>query len=144
MKNRSLLFVLVLISAVLLVVSCGGREKPEGETWLGQSTETAPTGTQPDVAAGTTIIVMLQDGAIAVREEAVPPGPIVFTIENRGTEVHNIFLEGPGVQRAADRSVAPNETTSLDATLAEGSYVMYCPMLDHREKGEEVTINVAR
>jgi uncharacterized cupredoxin-like copper-binding protein len=142
MKQRSVFVLLVMLVTALFVSACRGGEQPEG-AWLEPRTDTSlTTEPEPEVAAGATVIVMLQDGLIAAPDEPIAPGPVVFTIENRGTEVHNLFIEGAGVDRAADAPVSPGETTSLDARLEAGTYTLYCPILDHRTRGEEVQMTV--
>lgn len=105
---------------------------------------TATTEPEPEIAAGATAIVMLQDGTIAVPEGPLAPGPVVFTVEDRGTEVHNLFIEGQDADRAAEEPIAAGESTTLDVTLEPGEYTLYCPVLDHRTRGEEAKITVTR
>lgn len=104
----------------------------------------SPGGTAlvPDVAAGTTVLVMLEDNSIAVREQAIPPGPAVLTIENRGSETHNLFVEGEGISRAADTPIAENGSGTLDVTFRPGTYTLYCPIGEHRTRGESVTVTI--
>jgi plastocyanin len=159
--KRSLIAVLLFALA-----ACRGETDAEKKTtWLGtpnptdSSTTTAgdtgatasathpgsPGGAAivPDVDAGTTVLVMLNDNSIAVREQAIPPGPAVLTVENRGTEPHNLFIEGPGVSRAADSPIAEKGSATVDVTFTAGTYVLYCPLADHRQNGEQVQVTVA-
>lgn len=156
-----------LIAVLLFAVIACRQETAEEKktTWLGtpnptdSATATAgdtaatasathpasPGGTAlvPEVDAGTTILVMLNDNSIAVREQAIPPGPAVLTVENRGTEPHNLFVEGPGVSRAAGSPIAEKGSATVDVTFAAGTYVFYCPLSDHRQNGEEVRVTIA-
>lgn len=143
--------------SMLVAAACGSDEKPE-ETWLGtpqpESTTAAstahathpasPGGTAivPEVAAGTTVLVMLNDNSLAVREQTIPPGPAVLTIENAGTQVHSLHIEGPGIQRAADDTIPAAGSGNLEVTFQRGTYTLYCPIADHRQKGEEITIQI--
>jgi uncharacterized cupredoxin-like copper-binding protein len=104
----------------------------------------SPGGTAlvPEVVAGTTVLVVLEDNSIAVREQAIPPGPAVLTIENRGSELHNLFVEGEGIGRAADNPVPENGSGTLDVTFRPGTYTLYCPIGEHRSRGEQVTITI--
>jgi hypothetical protein len=63
-------------------------------------------------------------------------------VENRGTGVHNLFVEGQGISRAAGDNIDAGGSTSVDVNFTAGTYVMYCPILDHRTKGEEVSVTV--
>jgi hypothetical protein len=112
------------------------------------ATATAPgspggTAVVPDVVSGTTVVVLLQDGHIAVQGQAIPPGPAVLTVENAGTKVHNLYIEGEGISRAAGDTIPPKTTRSVDVVFKPGTYTLYCPVLDHRKNGEQETITIA-
>lgn len=152
--------------AILLLAAVACREETAEEkktTWLGTPNPTAtstatdtsatagatnpgsPGGTAvvPEVDAGTTVLVMLNDNSIAVQEQSIPPGPAVLTVENRGTDTHNLFIEGPGVSRAAGSPIAEKGSATVDVNFSPGKYTLYCPIADHRQKGEEATITIA-
>jgi uncharacterized cupredoxin-like copper-binding protein len=158
MKHRSLVLAFLLIS---LVAACK-QETPESTTTSGGSatgtgtaldtTETAsathpgsPGGTAlvPDVAAGTTVLVMLNDNSIAVREQSIPAGPAVLTIENRGSDVHNLFVEGPGLNAAAGDAIPETKSATMEVNFQPGTYTLYCPIGDHRKNGEQVQVTIA-
>ncbi len=153
---------LLLLSAVLVLGAC--RETPEEkkETWLGtpepgattaENSDTAtgthpasPGGTAlvPSVAAGTTVLVMLNDNSIAMPQQSIPPGPAVLTVENRGTDVHNLFIEGPGVNKAAGDAIPEGKSATVEVNFAPGTYTFYCPIGDHRTaNGEQVQVTIA-
>lgn len=142
---------ILLAIAIMAVAACRSENDKDG-SWLGTSTQDeathpgSPGGTAvvPDVSAGTTVMVLLEDRRIAVRESAIPPGPAVFTVTNGGSELHNLYLEGPGVQKAAGGPIAENGTQTVSAVLQAGTYTLYCPILDHRERGEQTTFTVRR
>ena len=96
----------------------------------------------PDVDAGTTVLVMLTEGSIAVREQSIPPGPAILTVENRGKEVHNLFIEGQGISRAAGDTIAEGSSSTVDVEFKPGTYTLYCPVLNHREQGEQTTLTI--
>lgn len=157
MKQRSL-FILTTLAAVSLVLSVAcNREQPD-ENWLGTSTDPTATATAsathpgspggtalvPEVASGTTLIVVLGDGSIGVQDESIPPGPAILTVENRGTQLHNLFIEGEQINRAAGDPIAAGGSSTVDVMLRPGTYTLYCPVLDHRQKGEEKQITVSQ
>ena len=98
--------------------------------------------TPPETEAGTTLLVTVNDGHIATRESAIPPGPAVLTVVNAGQEVHGLHVEGPGVKGALDESIGPNGTGTMSVTFQNGEYTFYCPILDHRKEGETLTITI--
>lgn len=142
---------LLLTSLLVLAIACGNRESATdtAATLDTASTDSAthpasPGGEAlvPEVDSGTTVLVMLSDGSIAVREQSIPPGPAILTVENRGTGVHNLFVEGEGISRAAGNNIDAGGSASVDVNFKAGNYTMYCPILDHRQKGEEVQVAV--
>lgn len=158
-----------VLAALLLVAALACRQESAQDkktTWLGtpNPTDSAAASTAgdtaatasathpaspggaavvPDVDSGTTVLVMLNDNSIAVQQQAIPPGPAVLTVENRGTEPHNLFVEGPGVSRAAASPIAEKASATVDVTFSAGKYVFYCPLSDHRQNGEQVEVTIA-
>lgn len=104
----------------------------------------SPGGTAvvPDVTSGTTVIVIVTEGSVGVREQSIPPGPAVLTVENGGKEMHNLFIEGEGMSRAAGDPIAAGGTQTVEVNLKPGTYTLYCPLLNHRELGEQTQITV--
>ena len=96
----------------------------------------------PDVASGTTVVIVVSDGSVAVQGQAIPPGPAVLTVQNGGTQQHNLVIEGEGISRAAGDVLEAGGTQSADVIFNPGTYTFYCPVLDHREKGEQTTITI--
>ena len=96
----------------------------------------------PDVTAGTTVVVTLNDGHIATRESAIPVGPAVITVMNAGKEVHGLHVEGPGVQAALEGTLGAGQSGTINATFQKGTYELYCPVLDHRKAGETLTVTI--
>lgn len=96
----------------------------------------------PDVAAGTTVVMVVREGSVAFEGQSVPPGPTVITAQNAGTQKHNLFIEGEGIARAVGEVMDPGGTQTTDVVLKPGTYTFYCPLLNHRENGEQTTIVV--
>lgn len=130
---------------MLLLAACGGEDK-DGEAWLdpaASGTSTMPDAvTPPDTDAGMTMVVTINDGHIAAAEASIPVGPAVLTVMNAGAELHDLHVEGPGVNRALDEPIDANESGTMAVTFQEGTYTMYCPILDHRQKGETLTMTI--
>jgi plastocyanin len=130
------------------------------ETWLGTTTDTTGTGTAtadathpgspggtaivPDVDAGTTVLVVVSENSLGVETQSIPAGPAVITVRNGGTALHNLHIEGEGINRAAGDSIAQGGTATLDVVFKPGTYTLYCPILNHRENGEQATITIAQ
>lgn len=140
----------ILLLAACKQESAADAENPIAAPVVQSETDSAahpgsPGGTAivPDVSAGTTVLVVVTEGSIAAKQQALPPGPTIFTVQNGGTELHNLFIEGQGISRAAGDNLEAGKTTTLDVVLESGTYLLYCPILDHRDKGESTQITVS-
>ena len=96
----------------------------------------------PDVSSGSTVVVVLMEGSVGVQAQSIPAGPAVLTVENRGKEVHNLFIEGEGISRAAGDTIAEGSSSTVDVVFKPGTYTFYCPVLNHRELGEEAKVTI--
>src|SRR5213595_1281632 len=108
---RTKYFSLAMVAFIALT-ACPSKHNEVAKPLGNPTSETAdatnpasPGGTAlvPEAKAGTTVIVTLDDGAVTVANpDQIPPVPAVFTITNASkTNVHNLFVDGPGVQKAA-------------------------------------------
>ena len=158
-----------LALAAVLAAACGGRtESTEGST-TAAGTETASTGTNtsstapititddvsstaatspggaqavPQATAGSTVLITMEDNSIGVPATGVGPGPAVLTIANAGTAVHQLRIDGPGVQQQTD-PIPPRQAGTLNVNLQKGTYHITCAILDHATKnGETKDLNV--
>jgi plastocyanin len=105
----------------------------------------SPGGTAvvPEVDSGTTVLAVVTEGSIAVRGQTIPPGPAVVTVENGGKETHNLFIEGEGISRAAGDNIAAGATQTVDVIFKPGTYTFYCPVMNHRDLGEQIQVTVS-
>ncbi|HUF18401.1 MAG TPA: hypothetical protein VMS12_10200 [Thermoanaerobaculia bacterium] len=135
----------VVTLALLAMSGCTSEEGPRVDDPLTTDTAamtTAQTTATPEVVSGATVAVAIKDNRIAVSPN-LPPGPVLFTIANSGTQLHSFTIEGEGIARGLDRNLAAGESGTLDVVLREGTYLAYCPILKHRDEGEAVEIEVA-
>jgi hypothetical protein len=140
-----------LAVVVFVVLTACPSKKNEVAAPLGSTSDTAdatstasPGGSAlvPEAKAGTTVIVTLNDNTLDVANpDQIPPGPAVFTITNSSkTNVHNLFIDGPGIQKAAGNDMSPGQVANMNVDLKVGKYTLYCPLLDHRTKGESIDL----
>ena len=72
----------------------------------------------------------------------VERGEHEFQIVNRGEAEHALEIHTPAGEVETDR-VAPGETATVTAKLSEtGTYELYCPVGDHRQRGMEGSVTV--
>jgi uncharacterized cupredoxin-like copper-binding protein len=142
-----------LVSLMFLSVACSD-EKPDTEEPVAAPSATSTTDSAmhpaspggaalvPEVAAGTTVMIVVTEGSVAVQGQAIPPGPAVITVQNGGKQRHNLFIEGEGISRAAGDILEPGASSTVDVTFKPGTYTFYCPVLNHRTLGEQTQITI--
>jgi uncharacterized cupredoxin-like copper-binding protein len=145
------------ILLTLLLAACGQSRDREttltGAAGGGDATNDTASATHPgspggtalvpEVASGTTVLVVLEDNSLALPGQTIPPGPAVLNIENRGSDIHNLFIEGEGINRAAGDGIDAGKSASVDVMFKPGTYTFYCPFPGHRQNGEQATITIA-
>lgn len=118
---------LVIVGSVALVASgCGGSD---GD---GSSTE------QP---SGTKVTAALTEFSINLSQQDLQPGTYTFVAENTGEATHALEIEGAGIEESTD-TLAPGESANLVVELPAGSYVLYCPVANHRDQGMQLQVTV--
>lgn len=140
--------VLMILVAMMVFAACA-QEAGEDATIVADTVNPVaePFDTRPDVAlteAGATAVVVLGDGTIGFPTEAIGPGPVVFTIQNSGTLLHSLSIQGSGenaVSAVLQDPVDAGEESSLQIDLVPGSYVAWCA-LHPDEPGERVEFTV--
>jgi hypothetical protein len=149
--NRIAIFSLVLLAAI----GCrenkttGWPDTPvETATSTGAVIDPTVTGTdadrvEPDTAAGATVLVVLEDTTVGLPTTDIAPGPTVFTVTNSGSEVHDLRIEGAGISVEVEGTIEPGQTKTVNVDLKPGAYEAYCPILDHRKRGQRAQFTIA-
>lgn len=135
--RKSNLYINLLVLAILVVAlaACSGNE-----------------------AGPTTVQVKLNEYSIVLDESSIPAGPVVFEIENVGTEDHEVVLEPGGAhdapfdlngEESEAEDIHPGDKTTLEWTLDQpGEYQLACYIVDegetegHDDKGMVTTFTV--
>jgi uncharacterized cupredoxin-like copper-binding protein len=92
-------------------------------------------------ATGAEVLVELDDYVIRM-PESIPSGQIVLHVKNIGTHVHNIEIQGQGVDAKLPRNLPPGESTDLRVTLTPGTYHVTCPVGPHEMLGMRMDLTV--
>jgi plastocyanin len=97
------------------------------------------------VYAQSTSTVVMSEFMFAPDNMRVSAGRDTFTLQNSGMFPHNLHIEGNGVSVdvKADGPVAGGESFTGAVTLAPGTYDVWCPVSNHRERGMVGTLTVA-
>ena len=74
----------------------------------------------------------------------IPIGPAAFSVTNAGTTAHNFEVEGQGLEKKFETTLKPGETRTLEVDLPAGTYLVYCPVDDHKARGMQLELKVAQ
>jgi hypothetical protein len=118
-----------LASLVLLAAACSPDDTHDT---VGQGT--APPG-------DFLVPVTLTEHEIDLPETA-PAGALTFQLNNQGQQSHSFVIEGDGVDEQIDIELRPGETRNFTVALEPGTYIVWCPIGDHRERGMEAQIEI--
>jgi uncharacterized cupredoxin-like copper-binding protein len=136
----------------LAVVACGDDDGDSGESagsgygGAGVETTTEATETTTEAttangggaagggAGGEPIDIVETDFAIDPAKPTAEAGEVTFAISNDGDTVHNLEVEGNGVEEVSD-DVDAGQRTELTVDLEPGSYELYCAIPGHEELG---------
>ena len=111
----------LLWSIVVLLAACGGGDDGNGD----------------QAAAGETVAVTARDFMFEPENVTLDAaGTHTFRLTNEGDAPHALEIEGDDVEEETD-TIDPGGSDELTVDLAEGEYVLYCPVGDHRERGME-------
>jgi uncharacterized cupredoxin-like copper-binding protein len=118
---------LVLTALGLALAGCG-EDSEEGE-----ATSAAPRQT-----------VTITETDFAVEPSSVDldrPGTYAFEVVNEGQVAHALEVEGEGIEEET-KTLQPGDRATLTVTLEGGSYELYCPIGDHKDRGMKGTAMV--
>jgi uncharacterized cupredoxin-like copper-binding protein len=142
---RAMLF--PVVAAVLVMAGCG--DGGGGEAASPQTSPPAaatPTATTPGTAASptgspTVITAAMHDFRIELSQNSFPPGTYTFVAEQEGQAPHALAINGPGVDNAQTPIIQPGGgSQQLTVTLQPGTYELWCPVGNHKERGMVLTV----
>jgi LPXTG-motif cell wall-anchored protein len=89
--------------------------------------------------------VVMTEFAFSPDALVVPAGRDTFVLQNAGMFPHNVHIEGNGisVDVKPDSPVAGGESFTGSVNLTPGTYEVWCPVSNHRERGMVGTLTVA-
>jgi uncharacterized cupredoxin-like copper-binding protein len=117
----------------LIAAGCGDDDEAD--------TTAAPT-TGAAGGGGETVDISETDFKITPDQVDVKPGSVTFAVSNDGETVHNLEIEGSGVEEELPSDLQPGQSGDLEVELQPGTYEMYCPVSNHLELGMEGEVTV--
>jgi hypothetical protein len=89
--------------------------------------------------------VVAQEFSYRLSRATVKSGPVIVELVNRGQDTHDLDLRRVGGTRIYRfPSVQPGQVVDREWKLAPGTYVLWCAVADHRERGMHAVLRVSR
>ena len=141
-RPRPLLAALAILGvaglSLLAFSGCGDDDEEVART----PPTTQPT--EPGGAAGKAQEVDVSETEFKLdpADPTVKPGTVTFKATNDGQALHNLEIEGDGVEEELPQDLQPGDSGELTVDLEPGTYEMYCPVSNHAELGMEGEVTV--
>jgi plastocyanin len=141
-----------LVVFSLALAACGDDDDDDGgETTAAAETTTEATTTETTTeepagggggGGGETLDVSLVDFAIDPPDPTVKAGTVTFAVSNDGNALHNLEIEGNGVEEELPADLSGGQSGELTVDLQPGTYEWYCPVGNHAAMGMEGELTV--
>ena len=102
----------------------------------------------PSAAASTApsnaTAVIVKDFKIEPADIKAQGKTVSLAVTNQGPTIHNVTIrDASGVVIVATRDLKPGESETISATLAPGSYFLFCSLPGHESLGTKGTLEVS-
>lgn len=138
--------VMGVVAAGAALTACGGGGS--GGNATASSNVAAPSSAAAGSSAAQsgstaqTVDVSATEFRLSLASTHFAPGTYTFVMKDDGHATHAIAISGPGVGSKSSATAGPGGTASLTVTLQNGSYVLYCPVGNHRALGMQTDLTV--
>ena len=121
--------VLVAVAVPLTFAACGGDDETSttaaaSDTSTEASTTEAST-TDSSGGGGETVDISETEFALDPYDPTAKAGSVTFNVSNDGNTVHDLEVEGNGVEESTD-SIEAGASDELTVDLEPGTYKIYC------------------
>ena len=148
----------LLFAAMLLIVAgcsqAGGSLAPVVPNSASPAPASAgPASSAPSAAAsaGSASTAPSNATAVIVKDFKIEPADIKvqgktvsLAVTNQGPTIHNVTIrDASGTVIVATKDLKPGESETISATLAPGSYILFCSLPGHESLGTKGTLEVS-
>jgi len=132
---------ILAVAAGLSLAACGDDDDDdEGSEQTAASTQATTGG--GGGGGGEAVQISETEFAVDPADVTVQPGEVSFEVRNDGSTVHDLEVEGEGVEEKTE-IIQPGQSATLTVDLSKsGSYEMYCTVDGHRDQGMEGEVTV--
>ena len=138
---------LIAIVIPLALAACGDDDDDDTSAATTETTTEETTTTDETAGAGggggggEELTISETEFALDPANPTVPAGEVSITAVNDGATVHNLEVEGNGVEEITD-DLDPGQSGTLTLDLQPGEYELYCAIGTHADQGMEGTLTV--
>jgi uncharacterized cupredoxin-like copper-binding protein len=140
---------LIAIAIPLTLVACGGDDSSSsttaasdtGATSTTQASTTDSSGASSGGSASGSVAISETEFQLDPSDATAKAGSVAFDVKNDGSVVHDLEIEGNGVEESTD-PIEAGSSAKLSVDLKPGTYEIYCNIDDHRAEGMEGTLTV--
>ena len=135
--------VLIAIVIPLALAACGDDDDDDTGAATSETTteETTTDDTAQTGGGGEEVTISETEFALDPADPTVAAGEVTITATNDGATVHNLEVEGEGVEEITD-DLDAGQSGELTLDLEPGTYEIYCAIGTHAEQGMEGTLTV--
>ena len=133
------LLALFAIVIPLVFVACGDDDSDS--TSASSDTSSAETSTTVSSSGGGAIDISETEYKLDPSDPTAEAGTVTFNLSNDGQQVHNLEVEGNGVEEESE-DIEPGGTAKLAVDLEPGTYEIYCAIDGHKDLGMEGEVTV--
>jgi uncharacterized cupredoxin-like copper-binding protein len=136
----------MIVIAALLLAACQQETAKMTQDTPSQNEAPTQTVTVPQTASQNAPAAPMQ--AVQLIEyslrmpQTVTAGKQAFHVVNNGKELHSFEIEGNGVHARLPSDLSAGSESHLDVDLKPGTYTVYCPIKDHKQRGMTTTLTV--
>ena len=134
---------LIAIVIPLALAACGDDDDDDTSAATTETTteETTTDDTAQTGGGGEELTISETEFALDPADPTVAAGEVTITATNDGATVHNLEVEGNGVEEITD-DLDPGPERRADARPRAREYEIYCAIGNHAAQGMEGTLTV--
>jgi uncharacterized cupredoxin-like copper-binding protein len=146
--TRKFLVALAVIAMPLFLAACGGDDSSSTSAATPSTTSSEASSTEASTTAsgggggGETVALSETEYKIDPADSTVKAGSVTFDVTNDGATVHNLEIEGNGIEEQGTDDLQPGDTGDLTVDLQPGTYTVYCSIDGHEDLGMKGAITV--
>jgi uncharacterized cupredoxin-like copper-binding protein len=137
---RKFLALIAIVAVPVTLAACGGDDSTSSTTAASDTTASEST-TSASTGGGETVAISETEFQLDPSDPSVKAGTVTFDVSNDGQTVHNLEIEGNGVEEVTD-DLSPGDSAQLAVDLQPGTYEIYCSIDSHRDQGMEGEVTV--